>query len=104
MTEVMKKITADPRANARRLARGRYEAQKVIHKMAAIDIAVELIGSIKTGEAHRHSDIDLLVTDCGKHSPEEILHQIKLLERQIPIDVIFLDMLPEAARRRFKGC
>jgi predicted nucleotidyltransferase len=90
MATHVKKIVIDEVARAKRLVDGRNEAARIIAEMGAKGVTVELFGSMKTRANFPNSDIDLLVVDCGPMHPDFVLHEIKLMERAIPIDVSFL--------------
>lgn len=95
---VLKPIFPNPTASRKRLAEGRAQAQSIISEMARRGVAVELFGSMRTGTSHPHSDIDLLVTDCGGFDPEMVVYEIGLLEQSIPVDVTILELVPPHSR------
>ena len=94
------KIIVDQSAVKRRVEEGRREADRIIHAMQEKGVAVQLFGSIKTGNAFPNSDLDLLVTDCGPLDPEVVLVEIHAMENEIPLDVMLLQYIPESSLGR----
>jgi len=94
------RIAIDPRDCEARLREGRREAARVIAAMKDKGVTVELFGSMKTGKVFPTSDIDLLITDCGKMSPAKAVYEIDRLAGSIPLDVTVLDYVPAASLRR----
>ena len=101
MTEIMQKITVDPRAIQDRLERGRSTASAIISHMRALGVDVRLFGSMKKGQIDIASDIDLLVVDCGTLDHDDIADHILSVASDIPVDVVFLDEIARDARPRF---
>lgn len=89
------KIVIDQSAVKKRIEDGQKEADRIISEMEKKGVTVKLFGSIKTGKAFPNSDIDLLVTDCGQMDPEIVLVEIHAMEKEIPLDVMLLQYVPE---------
>lgn len=96
----VKKLTLDPADTQKRLDDGRGEADEIIEAMRQKGVTVRLFGSMNTGKAFPNSDIDLLVTDCGPLSPEQVLVEIHAMEKDIPLDVLLLECVPEGSLQR----
>lgn len=101
--ETMRKTEVDPLEIERYLAQGRSDAARIIAHMKTMGVEVELIGSMKTGDALPHADIDLLVVNCGGMRHELVLHEMMLLEQGVPLDVTFFEMLPAEIKPSFRG-
>lgn len=93
--KIFKKILVDQKAAHKRLIEGRMDAERIIRTMAEKGVTVELFGSMKVGNPHQYSDIDLLVTDCGTNDPAIAMYEIELLSGDIPVDVTILEYVPK---------
>lgn len=101
MPETMQPIIVDPQRIRDRLARGRSTAGAITAHMQALGVEARLFGSMKRGDVTIGSDIDILVVNCGHLDHDEIAFQIRSIESDIPVDVVFLDEVARDARPRF---
>lgn len=101
--KIFRKTPIDQAAAQTRLVRGRLDAQRIIQAMAEKGATVELFGSMKTGNSHQFSDIDLLVTDCGPLDPAFCIYEIELLSGDIPVDVVIQEYLPQPGNGKRPG-
>lgn len=92
---IFKKIPVDRKAALKRLKDGRRDAERIIRAMEEKGVTVELFGSMRVGNVHQYSDIDLLVTDCGSLDPALATYEMELLAGDIPVDVTILAYVPK---------
>jgi hypothetical protein len=95
-------LYSDPGRLAARLSRGRALADRIIKDMQRRGMREAcLIGSI-----HEHSDIDILVIDCGTLDPVYVIGEVIKTycrepgEEGIKIDCVVLALMPEKDRQK----
>lgn len=105
---IVARLHAGPLRLADRLARGRALADRIINDMKNRGMGdAVLIGSMSTGRIREHSDIDILVIDCGTLDPMYVLGEIVETECREPgdegikIDCVVIDLLAEDKRKKW---
>ena len=101
-------VHADPQRLADRLTRGRALADRIISDMKKRGMGdAVLIGSMSTGKIREHSDIDILVINCGTLDPVYVVGEIvetecrEIGDEGIKIDCVVIDLLAENQREKW---
>jgi predicted nucleotidyltransferase len=76
-------------------------AWHAVDRPPALGVEARLFGSMRRGDVTIGSDIDILVVNCGHLDHDEIAFQIRSIESDIAVDVVFLDEVARDARSRF---
>ena len=87
----------------RRKVKAMAGALAATQALAALGVQVIVTGSLARGRFGRHSDVDLLVTECPRHLKYAIEGVVEDELAGIPFDVVYLDELPQWKIASFTG-